>query len=246
MADLPDWSSSSSASYTTLYSGPANGLTASGLDTTGYQSLQVLIGNLNGATPLVCSYTFQDSKSTFVIDVGTLSADASALDLQWPCWTIPVVADKFFLQTANANLVAVVIGCTEKLPKRMNSDLYPGRQMFATIPASTPASTETQLTDSGTFGTFDTAFKSLTGYNGPITIVMNSSQAISGQVQFGFKRHDGSRALYAVGDSLAPAVQRVTIGHPFAYVSWWYITGAVSPASSTAISVIIFPATPML
>lgn len=244
MADFPDWSNGSQASYTRLLWGLISSQPVNGLDVSNYASVVVMLFNNNGTAVLSADYTFVDSGSGLIVDQGLLTADATTFGYTWPTFTLPVSGGLFKLYANDSTLQAVVLGSSTVSPKRLNGDAVPARIMGATVPANTVAGTSIQMTDLTVAGPHDISLPNLTSYNGEIQVSTFLSQNISYGINTGWRAYNGGRVLSPVLTA-AGIVTPFVIGHPYAFCSWWVSIGATTPASATTVDVYIGPATPM-
>lgn len=210
-----------------------------------YSSVNVLLGNVNGTSPLVATYQFIDSVSGFIVDSGLLSCDNTASNPNWPSWELPVVADTLIIFGGDSAVIGVVVGSNTATVKRMNSDLYPYRNLQVTVPANTANGTLFQIPSLGeTIVHSDIPQANLTNYNGAVSLIVNASGAISGQLQFGILDGAEVRQRQGVFSNPGTTPTQLQIGHPYGFTSWWFITTAISPSSAVAVHLLVIPDNP--
>lgn len=242
-ADLPDWLTAVGGTAQKLFQGFVAGV-GSEIPVGQFESVHVILGNIDGVSVLSVTYAFVDSQSGFTVDRGILTADltlGTAGDGQ-PSWSLPVVADKLVLTNGTAGApVAVVIGRPASSARKMLSDYFPARAFQANIPASSPVNTRVQLL--GQDGNSPVPLsRDCSNYNGNMACIFGAGAAISGQIQYGYRDDTGARVFRGIANNPIAASQTLAIGHPFAFVTWWFITSAVSPASATLVFVNLIPA----
>lgn len=243
-ADLPDFIQSVGGTSAVVFQGFVAAGAGNTLNVAQYESVQILLGNLDHASFLVVTYEFIDPVSGFIIESGLLSADAtfSIAGDGLPSWTLPVAAGHLVLINATAGApIAVVIGRPDRSAKLMNSDYYPVRTFQGTVPANSPNGTRIALP--GQDGNNPVpALRDCSSYNGTMTALIVASGNITGQVQFRFRNDAAAAVDNGLMSNPTTAVQQVNFGHPFAFISWTFLCTAISPAANIAVKVVLVPA----
>lgn len=243
-ADLPDWIRNVSGTSKAEFSGFVAGGAGTTVNVAQYESVQILLGNLDHASFLCVVYKFIDPQTGFVMETGLLTADAnfSLAGDGLPSWTLPVVSGQLVLVNLTGGApTAVVIGRPVRSPKMMNNDYFPVRTFQGSVPANSPNGTRTQLP--GQDGNNPVpALRDCSSYNGAVAVLVVAGGAITGQVQFRYRNDAGATVDTGVFSNPGTSVQQLNIGHPFAYISWSFLCTAVSPAAAIAVKVVLVPA----
>lgn len=241
--DLPDWIGSVGGTSRQIFNGFVAGA-GSSIPVAQFNSVQVVLFNLDNTSVLTCEYQFKDSASGLVIESGLLSADAnhSIAGDGVPTWGLPVIADTLLLVNSLGNSVAaLVIGRPQITSKKMLCDFYPARNFTGTVPANSVSGTRIQL--AGQDGnTAVPVLRDCSGYNGLVTANIATSGAITGQVQYGFRDKSGTVQHGIVAALTAATAVVLQSGHPFAYTSWSWLQVGTSPASAVGVTLILIPA----
>lgn len=243
-SDLPDWITSVGSPSNVIFSAFITAFGQVDINVAQYESVQITIFNSNGIDVVTMPYEFVDPVSTNIIDSGLLSADSvhqPNTDFS-PGWSLPVSAPVLrLMNTIGGSIGALVIGRPAASRKVMEFSYYPVRHFQATIPTSTPAGTRIQLP--GTDGNSPTpALRDVSNYNGAVSAIVSAGGDIDGQVQFGFRDKAGTRQFVAIFRHPTTTPVQLNIGHPFAFVTWWFVTIGISPASPVAVSLSLLPA----
>lgn len=241
--DLPDFANPQGNTYTKLFQSFV-GTSGTSLSVGSFESVIVLLGNINNTSLLVGTYQFIDSASGFIVDSGCFSADDVTSDPNWPSWTLAVKADTLKVFGVDGNVIGVIIGTNITSPKKLNNDLYPARHFQGTVPASSTNGTLVQLVGTDTINNKDIPLTNCSNYNGTVTASTVGSGAINGQVQFGFRDGAGVLQRGTVLNNPATTIQLMQVGHPYAYTSWWFLVVGTSPASAVAVLLTVCPSTP--
>ena len=241
--DLPDWVTAVGATSAKLFQSFVSGGSGNTIPVGQYGSVQVLLGNLDGTSNLVVQYQFVDPASGFTVDTGLLSADArhDVAGDGFPVWELPVRAGNLVLiNGTGGSPTAVVVGRPETRRKGMAGAYYPRRLFDVIVPASTASGTQIELpgTDSNNL---TPVLRDCSGYNGLVTVLVSSTQAITGQVRCMFRDKSGARVATAIANNPTTTTQAISVGHPFGFVTWQFLTQAVSPASNTSVFVNVMP-----
>lgn len=243
-ADFPDFLQPPSYVYRGVFSGAIT-VVGKSFPVASYAALRIQLSNSNGTSPLVAQYHFQDSASGVLVDVGLLSADATAAAPDWPTWTLPVVGDTFALLANDANVGATIIGTNQPLTKRMASDFYPFRTFQGTIAANAASGTIVELT--GQEANTNTVIPQIdcSNYNGQVFYQWRSDAAApTGDLFMKSRDAAGTEQLTKAfpGQNFSTTVQRVSAGHPFGYVKWRFVSNAVQGAAPANLILLVIPA----
>jgi len=241
--DLPDYVAAVGGAATKLFSAFVAGGAGSTIAVGQYGSVQVLLGNLDGTSNLVVEYQFVDPASGFTVDIGLLSADArhDVAGDGFPVWELPVrAANLVLINASGGSPTALVIGRPETRRKGMAGAYYPRRLFDVIVPASTASNTQIEL--SGADGNNVTpVLRDCSGYNGLVTVLVSSTQALTGQVRCMFRDKAAGRVATAIANNPTTTTQAISVGHPFGFVTWQFLTQAVTPASNTSLFVNVIP-----
>lgn len=207
-----------------------------------YGTLFVQMGNLNNTSPLVILYQFTDSATGALVDEGILTADNVTGTLQ-PSWILPVVSDTFTITNKTTGApIARVIGTNQVIgSKKMLGAHYPTRQFQGTVPANSVSGTRVQLTHLEPDVT-GLLIPDCSNYNGQTTYIIVASGSITGQYQYGYLDALGNRQFIGILGSPGTAPVNTQLGHPFGFITWWFITTATSPAVAVATKLVVIQA----
>lgn len=235
--DLPDWTTSVGGASAVVVNWFVNA--ANTFDVAQYQSLEVVLGNLDGTTPMVATYQFLDSTG-FIVDQGLLSADSVTTE---GAWTLPVVAPVFkLISGVGAALIARVTGLPVRLAKRMLSDYSPTRRFSKLVPNGTASLTLTQLP--GVNLSLDAQHPDQSSFNGQCLFAFQVSAlggATSWVLRPRMRRASGTPVTEDLLQVTDNAVHQFMGGHPFAFTSWVVVNFGALTADVTA-TLTIFPA----
>lgn len=238
--DQPDFIRPDSFVYTKIFDAfiPGGGQS---LQVGEFSSLHVLLGNIDGVTPLVATYQFVDSVSGFIVDSGVLSCHAVANNPNWPSWYLPVTADTFKLFANALAPIAVVVGTSRALAKGMAGAYQPIRTFQGTLAANAPAGTTVELLGVDTVLQSSLPQDDCSGYNGLVMYQWRSTITITGDLYLRYLDATAVERTQIVFQNFSTTINRLLSGHPDAFVRWRFISNAANGATASVLTLLLIP-----